>query len=299
MAETTPPRGIITVLNTPFTRDNAIDVDGLARNAENAITAGVAGFLVPAMASEVDKLTDDERSLMVRTVVEVSGGRAPVIGGASAASQAERVRWSRDLIELGCDGVLVSVPFAEEAAYERAVREIAACEPPFLMIQDWDAQGYGVPVPVVARLFEEIECFRSLKIEVVPAGVKYSEVLHATEGRLHVAGGWAVMQMIEALERGVDAFMPTGMHGIYTRIYALYVSGRRAEARELFDRVLPVLAFSNQHLDISIHFFKRLLHAQGVYATARVREPILPFAAVHERIADELIERVMVIEAEL
>lgn len=299
MMSSTAPKGIITVLNTPFTDGDAIDVEGLARNVENAIAAGVAGFLVPAMASEVDKLSDAERELMVRTVINVSGGRVPVIGGASALTQAERIRWTKVLAGLGCDGVLVSVPFEDEAAYEREVREIAACEPPLLMIQDWDARGYGVPVPLVARLFEEIACFRSLKVEVVPAGVKYSDVLRATGGRLHVAGGWAVMQMIEALDRGVDAFMPTGMHRIYARIYDRYVSGKREDARELFENVLPVLAFSNQHLDISIHFFKRLLHAQGVYATARVREPILPFDAVHERVAAELIARVMVLEAGL
>jgi 4-hydroxy-tetrahydrodipicolinate synthase len=299
MISNTAPKGIITVLNTPFTDDDAIDVEGLARNVENAIAAGVAGVLVPAMASEVDKLSDAERELMVGTVLDIAGGRVPVIGGASALTQAERIRWTKALVGLGCNGVLVSVPFEDEAIYEREVREIAACEPPLLMIQDWDARGYGVPVPLVARLSEEIACFKSLKIEVVPAGVKYSEVLRATGGGLHVAGGWAVMQMIEALDRGVDAFMPTGMHRIYARIYDLYVSGKREEARELFENVLPVLAFSNQHLDISIHFFKRLLHAQGVYATARVREPILPFDAVHERVAAELIARVMALEAEL
>lgn len=299
MTLTTPPHGIITVLNTPFTRDDTIDVDGLARNTENAVAAGVAGFLVPAMASEVDKLSDRERELMVRTVITAARGRVPVFGGASAATQAERVRWTRSLTALGCDGVLVSLTFTDEATYARELRELAACAPPMLMVQDWDARGYGAPVPLLAGLFEELDCFRSLKIEVVPAGVKYSEALRATGGRLHVAGGWAVMQMIEALDRGVHAFMPTGMHRIYTRIHELYCAARRDEARDLFERVLPVLAFSNQHLDISIHFFKRLLHAQGVYATARVRDPILPFDVVHERIAADLIERVMAIEAGL
>jgi 4-hydroxy-tetrahydrodipicolinate synthase len=87
--------------------------------------------------------------------------------------------------------------------------------------------------------------------------------------------------------------MPTGMHEIYTRIFALYQSGQRDDARALFNRLLPVLAFSNQHLDISIHFFKRLLHRQGLYATDRVRQPILPFDAHHARIADELIDHAL------
>jgi 4-hydroxy-tetrahydrodipicolinate synthase len=84
--------------------------------------------------------------------------------------------------------------------------------------------------------------------------------------------------------------MPTALHPVYTRIYALYSSGDRTGAVMLFRRLLPVLAFSNQHLDISIHFFKRLLHRQGLYPTPRVRDPILAFDSYHERIADELID---------
>lgn len=280
-------RGIVTVLNTPFTPDDQLDPDSLRRNVTSALDAGVSGFLAPAMASETAKLSPDERLLMVRTVVAQAGGRRPVIGGASAAAQADRVEQARRLMDAGCDGVLVSIPFEDESSYAANVREIAA-QTPFLMLQDWDFGGYGLPVPLIVRLFDEIESFQSLKIEVVPAGVKYSQVLAATGGRLHIAGGWAVMQMIEALDRGVHSIMPTGMHAIYTRIFDLYSAGNRDAARALFYRLLPVLAFSNQHLDISIHFFKRLLFRQGIYATDRTRQPILPFDEFHERIADEL-----------
>ncbi len=290
--------GIITVLNTPFTADDAIDVDGLRKHVEYALRAGVAGFLVPAMAAEVGKLSADERELMVRAVLETVRGRVPVIGGASAPTAQERVRTARQLTNLGCDGILVSIPFENEAQYARDVQAVSDQHPPFLMLQDWDAMGSGVPVPLIARLFDEVESFRCLKVEVVNAGVKYSAVLEATQGRLHVSGGWAVMQMIEALDRGVHAFMPTGLHEVYTRIFALYQEGRRGDARMLFNRLLPVLAFSNQHLDISIHFFKRLLHRQGVYATDRVRPPILTFDDHHARIADELTDHALLLMQE-
>lgn len=167
------------------------------------------------------------------------------------------------------------------------------------MLQDWDPQGYGIPVQLIRELFYEIEAFQALKIEVIPAGVKYTQVLEATKGKLHVSGGWAVTQMIEALDRGIHALMPTGMHEIYTKIYSLYQSGKRDAAQELFHKLLPVLAFSNQHLDISIQFFKRLLYKQGIYATPHVREPLFPFDSYHEKIADELIERVQEIISSL
>ena len=291
-------RGIISVLNTPFTEDDTLDVDGLRKNVRYALGAGVAGFLVPAMASEVEKLTEAERLQLIETVVAAAAGEAPVIGGASAPDAAGRLRAAQAAIDAGSSGVLVSIPFEGETEYEAAVRAVADLEPGFLMLQDWDAAGYGLPVPLIQRLFDSIGVFRCLKVEVVPAGVKYTQVLEATQGRLHVSGGWAVTQMIEGLDRGVHAFMPTGMHAIYARIYRLYSAGRRDAARALFERILPVLAFSNQHLDLSIHFFKRLLHAQGIYGTPCVRPPILPFDAVHECIADELIARVIDLENE-
>jgi 4-hydroxy-tetrahydrodipicolinate synthase len=83
--------------------------------------------------------------------------------------------------------------------------------------------------------------------------------------------------------------MPTGLHPIYVAIYRRYHAGDRDGAVTLFRRLLPILAFSNQHLDISVHFFKRLLYRQGIYPTARVRPPILPFDLVHECLADALI----------
>ena len=299
MKDCLPLRGIVTVLNTPFTAADELDAVALRQHTRKALAAGVAGFLVPAMASEVDKLKPAERELFVETVLSEAKGRAVVIGGASASSGAERVRLARSLVAAGCDGVLVSIPYAEEVQYARDVREVAEVVPNFLMLQDWDPRGYGVPVAILVGLFETIPAVRAVKVEVVPAGRKYSELLAATDRRLHVSGGWAVMQMIEALDRGVHAFMPTALHAVYVRIHQLHAAGDREGARELFERVLPVLAFANQHLDISIHFFKRLLQAQGIYPTANVRSPILPFDEAHERVAQELIARVCALEAEV
>lgn len=285
--------GIITVLNTPFDEHDAVDLPALRRNVRRAVEAGVSGFLLPAMASEVGKLTPEERAQLVETAIAECAGAVPVIGGASADTMEARVRNVRHMTELGCDGVLVALPYENAASYRGALERLAREEPPFLMIQDWDFTGYGAPVELIATLFEEIPRFRSLKVEVVPAGVKYSEVLAATGGRLHVAGGWAVGQMIEGLDRGVHAFMPTGMHEIYCEIYRRYAAGDRSGAELLFRNLLPILAFANQHLDISVHFFKRLLYREGTYPTDKVREPVLPFDEVHERLAGDLIELAM------
>ena len=299
MTTALPLRGIITVLNTPFTSDDRIDVNAIRLHVHRALGAGVCGFLVPAIASEVGKLSMDERVELVDAVRDAAGGAVPVFAGTADPDVSLSKVLLKRYLDLGCTHVLFQIPYNDDEEFTRQFLDMAEFDPEVIMLQDWSAHGYGLPDDLIMHLFEEVDAFRCLKIETVPAGVKYSRILKMTGGALHVSGGWAVSQMIEGLRRGVHAFMPTGMHFIYTEIYKCYAEGNLDRAISLFQSILPVLSFSNQHLDISIHFFKRLLCREGIYPTDRVRSPSLPFDDIHEEISDDLIQRVMRIEKEI
>ena len=296
MKELYPLFGIVTVLNTPFRQDGSIDLDALKKHVRYAMNAGVAGFLVPAMAAEVYKLNSRERSNMLEAVLKEVNGRVPVFAGAGETDPMRARDLLKQYLDLGSKQVLFQIPFQNEEQFRSEFLRLAELQPDVIMLQDWDAAGYGLPDELILRLFDEVPAFRCLKVETIPAGTKYTRILERSGGRLHVSGGWAVSQMTEGLQRGVHAFMPTGMHYTYTRIYREYVAGNHLLAEELFLELLPVLAFSNQHLDISIHFFKRLLYRQGVYPTALLRPPFLDFDAVHEKIATKLIRTAIALE---
>ncbi len=283
-------KGIIGVINTPFTFENKIDTDSLERYVEHSLKCEVAGFLALGLAAEVNKLTHDEKRLIAETVIKKTDGKVPVICGTAATSQNERLILAKEFSESGCDGILCNIPFENEHSFISDVKEISCAISGFMMLQDWDFKGYGIPINTISRLFSELDNFKCFKIEVVPAGIKYSQVRNATNGKLHLSGGWAGTQMIEALDRGVDAFMPTILHDVYGMIYHLHTIGKREEAKMMFNKLLSIISFSHQHLDISIHFNKRLVHRQGIFSTAKVREPILSFDKYHENIADELIK---------
>lgn len=291
-----PLKGIVTVLNTPFTKNDTIDLNALKKNVNEALKAGITGFLVPAMASEVYKLSEMERLNMVATVLETVGDQVPVIAGAGETDISKSKKILRSYLDIGCKNILFQIPFQNKNQFKSHFMQLADLDPEMIMLQDWDATGYGLPDELICDLFENVEAFRCLKIETVPAGIKYSRILDLTEGRLNLSGGWAVSQMLEGLKRGVHAFMPTGMHYIYTSIYRMYKNGEQENAENLFRTILPVLAFSNQHLDISIHFFKRLLYRQGIYPNAKVRQPILNFDPIHQEIAEKHIEKIIDIE---
>lgn len=294
-----PLRGIVTVLNTPFTYSGSIDTDGLRKHVQMALNAGVNGFLVPAMASEVQKLTLMEKLQIVELVVAEVDNRVSVFAGLGGTDYENMQLLLREYMKLGCKEVLFQLPFRNESQFKSQFKKLADIGPEVVMLQDWDSTGYGLPDTLILELFHECDSFRCLKIETIPAGIKYSRLLDLTQGKLHVSGGWAVIQMIEGLRRGVHAFMPTGMHYIYTQIYRDYEAGKIEKAMSLFESILPVLSFSNQHLDISIHFFKRLLYQQKIYSTNYVRQPSIPFDVVHEEISDQLIQQINQIESEI
>lgn len=70
MAVNNTMEGVVSAINTLFNNNNEIDLESLKRYVDHSISCGVGGFLVPAMAAEVNKLSFEERRIMVETVLD-------------------------------------------------------------------------------------------------------------------------------------------------------------------------------------------------------------------------------------
>ncbi|MBL6945131.1 MAG: dihydrodipicolinate synthase family protein [Rhodospirillales bacterium] len=280
-------RGLIPSLNTPFDEGGELDIDSLRRVVDYTAEHGCAGLLAIAVAGETRSLTPDEVDTISAVVVEQANARLPVILGVSADDQDERLRRAARARTLGADGILCQAPAAPDAqARANWLAAIADAGPDLLMVQDLDWSGPGLALDEIVTLFDRIEQFQCLKIEVVPAGPKYSAVLEATDGRLHVSGGWAAAHMMDAMARGVHALMNTEFEPVYGAIYRLYMAGRVEEAYALFERLLPILVFTHQHLDVSIRFHKMQRRENGIFTTDVCRPPTRPLDPVQRAEAE-------------
>lgn len=296
------PRGIISVLQTPFTDNGDVDLISLGRLVEHAISAGVHGFLVPAVASEVAYLSSEERRTIVDLALRTVAGRVPVIVGASADSAPESVSYIRGMDRTGALGYLVAVPafvYERQELAEGFFGEIADGSRLPMVIQDLQFGGYGLRLETMKRLWESMPTLAGFKVETVPAGPKYTALRETFGERVFVAGGWAIPQMIEALDRGVDALIPeSSMVSVYRAVYDFFVAGRRDEATALFRRLLPVLTFTNQEIGTSVAFFKRLLRRKGVFRCEKMRMKGLLWDKYSERIGEDLVELVLALETD-
>ena len=287
-------RGIIPSLHTPFNEKNKIDIPSLRKLIDHTIATGCSGMLVGAVAGENSSLTFDEKNILLNECVTYNKNRIPIIVSCTAKNQKERITLSRNAKELGADWILCQTPeniFGNELV--ECFNEIAENGPDNLMIQDLSWTDYGMRDEDILILFKNIDKFKSLKIEVLNSGPKYTKILDITNQQLHLSGGWAIMGMIEALNRGVHAFIPSTMEVIYNKIYNLYSEKKIENARTLFAQIMPVLSFTHQHIDISIKFSKMLRVKEEIFNTNFCRKPIKNFDQFQTQEANLHIRKVL------
>lgn len=260
-----------------------MDYASLRRLVDHTIATGCGGMLGMAVAGEHTTLSFAEKTQMIRTIAETNAKRIPFIVSVTAPDVSETLALTRVARTAQANGVCVQLPPGlvrrEALAF---LTSVAAQGPNLLMVQDLDWTGNGLDVEDIVYLYENVAAFTWLKLETQKAGPKYSSVLEATNHGINVCGGWAVTQLMDAMARGVQAFVPTGLEAVYVSIFNLFASGDEARARKLFERVLPILNFSNQHMDISIRFFKELRHAEGIFQTSTCRTETAVFDPVQQ-----------------
>ena len=175
MKELLPLHGIITTVITPFAAGTKeIDWESFRREIACCRDAGVAGFLVPCMASEMPFLTHEEIMEEVRVTVEEAHKRegCVVIPSITANDEETRMRQCREYLELGVDGLNLRMPYTTDDEYCAMVAKIDAMHPAFLVIQDQSMVDDGLPDRLLVRLFNEYESVRAAKIEVKEPGPK-------------------------------------------------------------------------------------------------------------------------------
>ena len=86
---------------------------------------------------------------------------------------------------------------------------------------------------------------------------------------------------------------------VYVAIDRLHRRGERKKALDLFRQLLPILAFDNQEINISIAFFKRFLHKKGIFRFPTMRRTAFQWDEYNLRIADELIDHYLRLEERL
>jgi 4-hydroxy-tetrahydrodipicolinate synthase len=104
-------KGAFTVIITPMTIDQDIDLVGLKNIIDWQISKGIPGICVTGSTGEFASLTREERLEIAEVAVNHVNGRIPCLVGTAAESTRETIFYTKHAKEIGADGVLIVNPF--------------------------------------------------------------------------------------------------------------------------------------------------------------------------------------------
>src|SRR5512138_695021 len=111
MSPTARYRGVFPVVPTIFHADGSLDLDGQRRCVDFMIDAGSHGLCILANFSEQFALSDEEREVLTRTILEHVAGRVPVIVTTTHFGTAACIERSRRAQQAGAAMVMVMPPY--------------------------------------------------------------------------------------------------------------------------------------------------------------------------------------------
>jgi dihydrodipicolinate synthase/N-acetylneuraminate lyase len=290
---TRPYRGVFPVVPTTFTESGELDLPSQKRCVDFMIDAGSNGLCILANFSEQFSLSDAERELLTRTLLEHVAGRVPVIVTTTHYGTRVCIERSRRAQELGAAMVMAMPPYhgatlrvGEAAIHEFYARLSDAIEIP-IMVQDAPVAGTPLSAALLARMAREIEQLKYFKIETAGAASKLRDLI--AQGGAAIEGPWdgeEAITLLPDLDAGATGSMTGGGYpdGI-RRIIDPYLAGRREEAVAEYGRWLPLINFENRQGGILTA--KALMKEGGVIACEAPRHP---FPAMNPAVRAGLLE---------
>lgn len=272
MSDTLQP-GVWGVLATPFT-GSTLDVDdvGVARLCEHLEASGVAGITALGVFGEGSRLSTEDRTIVLDTVVESTS--LPIVVGCSGLATAPVIEEAKAAVDIVGDRLVAVMVLANSPNLRvlqdhlGAVHEASGAS---VVVQDYPAiSGVEVAEDVLAALAEAPHVV-AVKAERAPAAVTVAAVVSRTD--TPVFGGLGGINLLDELQLGAAGTM-TGYSfpEALVECVSLWHKGDHDGARSVLQRHLPLIAFEQQP-KIALAIRKECLRRRGFIAESSVRPP--------------------------
>lgn len=273
-------KGSIVAIVTPMHEDGSLDLDRFRQLIDWHIAEGTQGIVVVGTTGESPTVDFDEHCLLIRSAVEHTAGRVPVIAGTGANSTSEAIELAEYSRSAGAEMSLTVVPYYNKPTQEglyRHFRAIAeAVDMPHIL--------YNVPGRTVADLHNDT----TLRLSQVPniVGIKdaTANVERGSDLLKRVPSDFAVYSGDDA---SCLALMMLGGHGVISVTANVAPAQMQAMCAAVFAGDLrKSRSVNNSLLALHTHLFveanpigvKWALHRMGRIGSG-IRLPLTPLSS--------------------
>lgn len=149
-------KGIIPPILTPMGEDEEIRQQELRNQVNRMIEAGVHGIFACGTNGEGYALSEQEKEMVLETVIDETAGRVPVYGGVGCITTRDTLRLAKRAESIGCDVLSIITPsFAQasqEELYEHYLCVARGVNLPIVLYNIPARTGNSLGVDLVKRL---------------------------------------------------------------------------------------------------------------------------------------------------
>ncbi|SNR17271.1 dihydrodipicolinate synthase family protein [Tenacibaculum jejuense] len=270
-------RGVMPAVTTKFTSDDQLDLKTFELNINAQLDAGVHGIVLGGTLGEASTLSNEEKSELTQTTVNIVNDNVPVLINIAAQTTKSAIAAAKKAEQDGAKGLMMLPPMRykadgkETVAYFKAVADNTSLP---IMVYN-NPVDYGIEVTL--NMFEEL--LSCDNIEAVKESTRdisnVTRIKNAFGDRLKIMTGVDTLAL-ESLLMGADGWI-AGLVCAFPKetvaIYELQKAGKIQEAIEIYRWFLPLL-----ELDINSKLVQNIKLAEvatGI-GTENVRAPRLP-----------------------
>jgi 4-hydroxy-tetrahydrodipicolinate synthase len=286
--------GIHAILYALFDKDEKLDRDAMRRQVELCLACGVHGMAALGLATEVSKLSEQERMAVMEWTVEDTARRVPVALTIFGSSVAEQVRQARHAANIGADWLILQPPMVGQFAareYMQFFGRVAdQCDLPVAIQNAPALMGRGLSATDIRDLVQQHPNIRLVKGE--GPVVDIATLIDVTGGRLPVFNGRAGLELPDNLRAGCHGLiLAPDCIDYAVRVYEFFRDGWEEHAENDYRLMLPAVVFTMQGIETLLCYGKRLFGERAgipIYDRAPARRPSSTGLAMTKRYADDL-----------
>jgi 1-pyrroline-4-hydroxy-2-carboxylate deaminase len=283
--------GVFPAATTQFAPDLSLAIAATARVQEALLRDGVDGMIIIGTVGENNSLEPDEKRAVLKSAVETSGGRKPVVAGVSELTTARAVAFARDAERIGADGLMllpamVYVPTADELfAHFEAVAQATSL--PIMLYNNPPAYRVDIGFETLAKL-ARIPNIVAIK-ESAPDPRRFTDLINAFAERFAIFAGLDDVAL-EGLILGARGWVSGLTNAFPQESMAMVAALKRGDlvtARAIYRWFMPLL-----HLDAAHDLVQSIKLAEQVMGrgSERVRLPRLPLSGARRKEVIEMVE---------
>jgi 4-hydroxy-tetrahydrodipicolinate synthase len=271
-------KGLGIALITPFLEDGSVDYKSLIRLVEYQLDNGADFFCILATTGETPTLTAEEKLKIKNLIVDLVGGRVPILMGCGGYNTAAIVEELKTGDFRGVDGILSVCPYynkpSQEGLYQHFKTIAAATNLPVVLYNVPGRTGVNMTAATTVRLAHDCENIVAIK-EASGNLEQVDEIIKNKPRNFDVISGDDALTfpMISCGAVGVISVIGNALPREFSKMIRLQMKGEYDGARKIHHRFIDL--FSLLFVDGNPAGVKCMLSEMG-YIQNRLRLPLVP-----------------------